>query len=779
MSDTIIIAAGTSDIDDTSKTAENVTSIVKNAKAKGYTNIVIVPPNPDKEYGFPELHDLVKNAATSAGATVYSVDGLYHGKEQPELLKKESAAEIKNSYPGAIIAGDSNAARINSFNLSTTIKKDASTSEILNIIDSSKLPDAVEEDPISTTAFVIDSVDRAILDLIAKGESGRHGYYAHYSDSKHATLTSETLRGVQKFQNELLSEQKKRTGKSESCAIGRYQFVKSPLEETIKYLGLDKDLTVFTPKIQDVICLGRLYNRRNYKKWKLGKFTDIDFMINLCKEFASIPLPVPINGKAKGESYYSGVLNNSAHGNPDEFLQSIKDAKKGGTGKSTRVDVTTNSMNTASPNIGSNQKRITEHAVSNGQITTGGKFVNSHPSTPSELPFVENAYSYERIDPQDDRYDFRTGKKIRDVCHLGETSTRNFPDYAPPGTSQTGVAIESDNPKIQNSLNKTILAGPSGIPIEITDKTKIENAKQIKDQLGKVGINDLNSVCNIVGMCENVSGLTTEYVKSYENVPNNEIRNRFGSSVANFSDAQLNDLKSSPEKFYDEILKNDGGSAFAPAGFLGITGKQNFEKISKIIDLDIVNSPHLLDNPITSAQTAAVFFGENQNVVDLTSTRNVFVQTTGVDPFTESNLNKRYEYMNQFKDVSNKAETWQTVFSPIVEKESTQVAEVQTDSLLGVSDKPLPQSFTKGKSSQENEVSSSEKLIESFDSPEMLQIVNNTYSERDGKIYDQDGVEIGEAPVEEKIKVKYDGDVFYDDPEKEFANDGTGRIVVV
>ena len=39
MSDTIIIAIGTADLDDTSNTAENITAIVENAKTKDVVNL--------------------------------------------------------------------------------------------------------------------------------------------------------------------------------------------------------------------------------------------------------------------------------------------------------------------------------------------------------------------------------------------------------------------------------------------------------------------------------------------------------------------------------------------------------------------------------------------------------------------------------------------------------------------------------------------------------------------------------------------------------------------
>ena len=782
MSDTIIIAIGTADIDDTSKTAENVTGIVENAKTKGYTNIIIVPPNPDPEIGFPDLHNLVKNAATSAGATAYPVDGLYHGKEQPELLTKENAAEIKNAYPGAVIVGDSNAARINSFNASSTIKKEGTTTDILDITTSENLGEAIEEDPVSLDAFVLDSIDRALLDHIAEGESGRLGYFAHYSNSSNPSLTTKTLRQVQMFQARLL----KNNGGT-SCAVGRYQFIKAPLAETIRSLKLDIDLTRYSPEIQDVICIKRLYSLRQYKKWKLGKITDIDFMINLCKEFASIPLPVPVNGKAKGESYYSGVLDNSAHGKPDEFLQGLKDCKKGGNGKTTRVDATTNSNNTANPSVGVSDKRATEHAVSAGQVTSGGKRVNSYPSTPSELPAVSDVYKYELIDPQDDRYDFRLGKKIRDVAHLGEKAIKDMPDYAPPGDN-SGVVDDSldpfggAGPTIPNPLEAFGGAGPTvldslGDAINIDPLEKLENVKQIKDQLGKVGISDISAVSNIAGMCENVSGLATDYVKSYANIANSSIRNIFGNAVSNFSDAQLGDLKSSPTKFFDEILKNDGGSKFSPAGFLGIAGKANFQAIADSTGLDIVNNVNLLKDPITSARTAAEFFKNKASKVDLSSARNVFVQATGVDPFLETDPNKRYEFMNQFRDVENKSSVWKNILTPSLTANASPVIAAQSDSLEGISDKPLPQTRTSGTASQRSSISREEKELENItDRQELLDIVNNSHTARDGRIYDQDNVDVGEAPEDSKIKVDYQGEVEYDDPRKRFANDGTGRV---
>jgi muramidase (phage lysozyme) len=92
-----------------------------------------------------------------------------------------------------------------------------------------------------------------------------------------------------------------------SSASGRYQFMKATL------MGLAKELRLQAAQVMDGNLQDRLgyhlLKRRGYDRWIAGQMTDNQFMLNLAKEWASLPVPFDVNGRKKGQSYYGDKLN--------------------------------------------------------------------------------------------------------------------------------------------------------------------------------------------------------------------------------------------------------------------------------------------------------------------------------------------------------------------------------------------------------------------------------------------------------------------------------------
>jgi muramidase (phage lysozyme) len=145
---------------------------------------------------------------------------------------------------------------------------------------------------------------KALLDLIASGES--HGNYNIVYGGKRANLTDKNLLEVKAVQSAML-----KSG-SKSTAVGRYQIIHRTLEELINNLKLP-NTTIFDERTQDFLCIALLH-RRGLKKFLSGQISTDQFMLNISKEWASLPKD------SSGLSYYHGDGLNKAHVHPKDVL---------------------------------------------------------------------------------------------------------------------------------------------------------------------------------------------------------------------------------------------------------------------------------------------------------------------------------------------------------------------------------------------------------------------------------------------------------------------------
>lgn len=259
--------------------------------------------------------------------------------------------------------------------------------------------------------------DKALLSLVAKGESGgKDPYIALWPGTTNSNITSMTLAQVDQFQTSRINAGHK------SSAIGRYQFIRGTLREVVKQSGLPTT-TVFTPDVQDYLIIVRLKNARKYDSWKSGGLSDDKFMIELAKEFASIPVPYAIQGNkrqvSKGQSFYAGDGLNKANHDPDHFLQELADIRAGGPGSTINL-----SLEAGSAPTGFLPATQAEIQAGGGQRLRGG--IGAMMPIPSgSLPAASDPYSYVPIAPENNRYDFRTGKKVTDLLVNGVNPVSN------------------------------------------------------------------------------------------------------------------------------------------------------------------------------------------------------------------------------------------------------------------------------------------------------------------------------------------------------------------
>jgi len=312
--------------------------------------------------------------------------------------------------------------------------------------------------------IIITAQHIALLDIIGRGEAvnGANPYITLWPSSTESSLVQMTLAEVSRFQLSRIKE------KFKSNAVGRYQFVRKDLEQSVKDLGLSATEIKFTAGIQDALMIDRLKKVRKLEEW-LGKSLKSDkFMIQLAQEFASIPVPYPMTGYyravTKGESYYSDdELNNTKH-DPDTLYQELEDILELAPGAAKNVSTSPTGLNGVTAAIGSSPKSQTASTAAGvGVGAFSGGNAGARPLPANKLPSVGNVYDYKLIDPLDDRYDFRTGHSVKDMLIYG-----------------TGAAAAS--PVINGNIGPAKVAitnsgaVPPGGTADITDESSVSSA---------------------------------------------------------------------------------------------------------------------------------------------------------------------------------------------------------------------------------------------------------------------------------------------------------------
>lgn len=333
-------------------------------------------------------------------------------------------------------------------------------------------------------AIQISDQEKKILDLVAKGEAvqGADPYSSLWPSTSDPMIPQYTLAQIDQYQTDRI-----RAG-FKSSAIGRYQFIRSTLREVVVLSGLPGTIR-FSPDVQDYLIILRLKDLRKLDQWKSGSISDLDFQLELAREFASVPVPYNVQGAngfvSKGQSYYSGDgLNSSGH-NADVFSYNVADIRNGGPGNLSTVDI----ENGSAPYqpTGVSPRIQAELAAGGGQRVFGGS-AGFQPLPNSSLPAVGDPYAYKLINALDNRYDFRTGEKIRDllingvnpVANSGTLSNNGRPPVTDIGAQP--LSIEQLNKAVENRVAQVgdIVTGAKTIMTPDGPKTVTQQYKVVE-----------------------------------------------------------------------------------------------------------------------------------------------------------------------------------------------------------------------------------------------------------------------------------------------------------
>ena len=269
------------------------------------------------------------------------------------------------------------------------------------------------------TEVTITDQERRLLDLIARGEAvrGADPYTSLWPSTSEPNLVQMTIAEVQRFQAQRVEQG------FDSSACGRYQFIQTTLREATNILEVDPLRTRYTADVQDALIIGILKRYRRLNEWLAGDpaWPTDKFMVKLAQEFASMPVPYAMQGAnrrvQKGESYYAGDSLNRSNHDPDTLYRELEDIRTGGVGASTTIPVNADGPSGVVPATGTTPRaQVAAAAAGVGVGCSVGGNAGARPIPNRSLLAASGAvYNYKTIDPLDDRYDFRTGEKIKDI----------------------------------------------------------------------------------------------------------------------------------------------------------------------------------------------------------------------------------------------------------------------------------------------------------------------------------------------------------------------------
>lgn len=185
------------------------------------------------------------------------------------------------------------------------------------------------------------------------------------------------------------------------------------------------------------------------------------------------------------------------------------------------------------------------------------------------------------------------------------------------------AGIESAAPAVAPSpgMGGTVPGTAEVAPPINQDQQK--NLELIKNAMIKQGITDPKMIAATLGnVMKESGGKTQDENLNYKNTSNDRIRSIFKSATKGKSDAEINEMKSSPEKMaeanYGAGTKLGTGMGntevgdgwkYRGRGFIQLTGKSNYSAASKSIfgDDRLVKNPDMANDPAVAAEISAWF----------------------------------------------------------------------------------------------------------------------------------------------------------------------------
>ncbi|MEM2138570.1 MAG: glycoside hydrolase family 19 protein [Candidatus Woesearchaeota archaeon] len=170
------------------------------------------------------------------------------------------------------------------------------------------------------------------------------------------------------------------------------------------------------------------------------------------------------------------------------------------------------------------------------------------------------------------------------------------------------------------------------------NKEQEKNILLLYEAMIKHGITNIYTQTAILSIIGKESMFIPKSEQSYRNTSLERIRKIFGKRVESLSDDELRKLSQNDYEFFERVYgANSGvllgnkyagdGYKFRGRGFNQITGRYAYEKYGKMMGLDLVNNPDLLNDTKIAAEATILFFKnrflEKGNKLNLYNANNI------------------------------------------------------------------------------------------------------------------------------------------------------------
>lgn len=185
-----------------------------------------------------------------------------------------------------------------------------------------------------------------------------------------------------------------------------------------------------------------------------------------------------------------------------------------------------------------------------------------------------------------------------------------------PGPASTKAAASPNNHPGSVSL-------PSSTPTQTTSPSGpvgLEQQKLLLSQaLDQMNVTDPSMRAGIAAISMGESGFKPRSEVGYGGNDNNYIRSVFGNRLVGMSDDQLTALKKNPEQFFNTVYGGSFGArnlgntqpgdgwAYRGRGLIQLTGRSNYARYGKMIGVDLIGNPDLVNDPAVTAKLSVAY----------------------------------------------------------------------------------------------------------------------------------------------------------------------------
>ena len=219
-------------------------------------------------------------------------------------------------------------------------------------------------------------------------------------------------------------------------------------------------------------------------------------------------------------------------------------------------------------------------------------------------------------------------KKDEQTPTTQKQSTSQPPSASPVVGTTLSSKVETPQGTAKQKEKAAVRPSPAGSVSAKEPGTPNQNLALVKKALMDAGITNPFAIAAILGSVVKEVGMDAkpknENLKGYANTPNDRIRKVFGQRASKYSDEELTRIKQDEVAFGEMVYgratemgrqmgnKEDGdGYKYRGRGYIGITGRGQYEYYSSITGLDLVKNPDLLNDPGVAATVVAEYVKKN------------------------------------------------------------------------------------------------------------------------------------------------------------------------